>query len=171
MKNNFTIMGFESLADFATTFFGLAHFKTNLVVIGIAATTSFITGYIYDDHIAVYVLWALYMADFFSGIAAALYTGTLRSARLPRILVNIVGMTMLLSMTWWMAKGSEIFYLLPALVVGGAYSTLFISLIENLSKLEILPPGIQRIVQRRFGLGGIEKKLFGDDPIDETQNK
>lgn len=164
MKNQeLTIMGFSSFSDFAATLLGTSHIKINFFVGFIAATTSLITGFIYDSEIAVYTLWALYLADFASGVAAAWYKNTLRSSRLPRIIVNIVAMTMLLSISWWMAKSSQLFFFLPGLVIGGAYTTLFISLIENLSILEILPAGLERLIKKKFGLGALEKKMLGED--------
>ena len=157
------IFGYSSGSEFANSFLGINAAKLHLAIGGLAGISSIITGYIYNDHIAIYTLWILYTLDFITGVGAAWYTKTISSTKFPRILVNITAMTALVSVSWWMAKSNILFVYLPGVVMGGAYSTLFISLIENLSKLEVLPPSVQKIIKKRFGLSSIEDKLFGDD--------
>ena len=168
---NSTFFGYTSVIDFCHSFFGYKSIKLNLFIASLAGFHSAITGYIYDDHLAIYTLCILYGFDFITGVGAAWYTHTISSAKLPRILFNIIMMTLLISMSWWIAKGNQLFIYLPGIIIGGAYSTLFISLLENLSKLEVLPKGLQKVIQKRFGLSAVERRLFDDEsPKSEKDN-
>lgn len=158
-----TFFGYESIIDFAQSLFGAKSIKLNAIVGGVAGMISLITGYIYDNELAIWTLWALYAADFASGVAAAWHSGTISSTKLPRILLNITAMTLLISISWRMAQSNMMFTYLPGVVIGGAYSTLFVSLLENLSKLEVLPPALHRLIQKRFGLNGILDRLEQDE--------
>jgi hypothetical protein len=57
-----------------------------------------------------------------------------------------------------MSKQSILFTFLPGLVIGGFYSTYFISLLENLGELEWLPKPIIKVLKTRFGLKAIVDK-------------
>jgi hypothetical protein len=63
-----------------------------------------------------------------------------------------VATSYLLHISWGMAKGNILFTLLPGLVIGGFYSVYFISLLENLGEIGVLPKGLVVVLKSKFGL-------------------
>jgi hypothetical protein len=148
MKNNTTILGFTSLNDLLVTTF---QFKVgNITTALLFSLSGFITEYVYDDVKAVY--WMLFMAglDFLTGIAKAFKQKNFSSARLPRMLIIILIYCLLLSMGWNMAKFSPIYNFLPGLIYGALVSTLFISIIENLRILKLIPKSLFTSISDAF---------------------
>lgn len=158
-----TMMGYNSITDWLSTCFGAIGTKLGGVMIALASTLTFLTGYIYDTPHAVYTLWFLYAFDFVTALVFAWKEGTISSRKLPRVLLNVFVITSLLSLSWWMSKSLWVFVPLPAVVIAVSYSTLFISIVENLAKLKALPPGLLQIINRRFSTSVIERKIFQDE--------
>lgn len=124
--------------------------------------------YVYDDLYALAVLLALYAADWVTGVLAARKARTLESRRLSNILVNIaVGMT-LLSGAWHFARANphtDTFLGLVGLSLSGIFyfilsSQLLLSLIENASKLGVLPADALTIMRYKLDY----RRLLGMPP-------
>ena len=162
-------LGYTSLIDFASTTFGAIKTKLGVITITGASLVTLITGYIYDSPHAVYTLWCLYAFDFLTAMICAWHKGTISSKRTPRVLLNAFVITSLLSLSWWMSKSSWVFLPLPATVIAISYSTLFISIVENLAKLNALPPKLISIVKRRFDSSSLETKIFDVDSVQDNQ--
>lgn len=160
--NNF--LGFTSVQDFTGSLFNPSDWVINGVFSGIAALITLISGYIYDSADAVYTLWALMAFDWLTGIARAIKLKELISFKLFRMPIYFIATSLILGLSWWMAKSSTLFLLLPGIVLGGFYSVYFISLLENLSDLQLLPKKLVYIIKRRFGLKYLSDKYFIDEP-------
>jgi len=156
--NNF--MGYTSFADWWSTLVLTGTYKTlNWGFTALATGLTLLTGYIYDDAIAVWTLWGLYFLDFVTGISCAWKAGTIKSYRIPRTLVNCVFISALLAASWWMSRSLWIFIPLPAIIIGVTFSTLLISILENLGSLGTLPPSLLKILKERFGVTQIINRL------------
>jgi hypothetical protein len=66
-----------------------------------------------------------------------------------------------------MAKSNGIYYYLPAVVMGGFYSVYFISLLENLGDINVLPKSLVRVLKSRFGF----KKLIEKSENETKKNE
>lgn len=162
-------LGFTSIADFTGSLFNVGDWATNGVFSGIAALITLISGYIYDSPDAVYTLWILMIIDWITGISRAIKFKELTSYKLFRMPLYFVATSVILSLSWWIAKGSPIFTLLPGIVLGGFYSVYFISLLENLSDLNLLPKQLVYVIEKRFGIKSIIDKYFKDDKEDKEE--
>lgn len=69
-----------------------------------------------------------------------------------------VATSFVLSMSWWMAKTSLMFIPLPAIVYGFFMSVYFVSLVENLGELGLLPKAMVSILRTRFGLKALIRR-------------
>lgn len=160
-------LGFTSIADFTGSLFNAEDWITNGIFSAIAALVTLLSGYMYDSNDAVYTLWILMVVDWFTGVSRAIKFKELTSYKLFRMPLYFVATSVLLSIAWWMAKGSPIFALLPGIVLGGFYSVYFISLLENLSDLKLLPKKLVYAIEKRFGIKSIVDKYFKDDKDDK----
>lgn len=157
-------IGFSSPQDFLNSLIGTKTWIINGFAAILAGMTSFITNYIWNDPMAVYTLWSLMFADWITGIAKGVITKRFVSFKIWRMPLYFVATSYLLHIAWGMAKGNIIYTLLPGLVIGGFYSVYFISLLENLGELNLLPKSLVRILKSRFGL----KKLFDKDESNKS---
>ncbi len=152
-------IGFSSPQDFLNSLVGTKTWMFNGVAAMCAGMTSFITNYIWDDPRAVYTLWSLMFADWVTGIIKGVINKRFVSFKIWRMPLYFVATSYILHISWGMAKGNMIYTPLPGLVVGGFYSVYFISLLENLGEINMLPKALVRVLKSRFGL----KKLFDKD--------
>lgn len=157
MKN---FLGFYSLGDFANSLFRLSDWSLNAFAALIGILTTFITGFMWDSPSAVWTLWALMSADWATGIFKSWKNKSFVSYKLFRMPLYFVATSFILSISWWMAKGSIIFGLLPGLVMAGFYSVYFISLLENLGEIGLLPKTLVKVLKEKFGLKVIVDKYF-----------
>ncbi len=155
-QNNF--FGFLSISDFLSSLFGLKWMSLTIWPSFIFAIGGIITGCIYENAQTVYILWLLMSVDWFTGIFKSIKRKSFVSYRLFRMPIYFLATTLVLSLSWWMSKQSVLFVFLPGLVIGGFYSTYFISLLENLGELEWLPKPIVKALKTRFGLKAIIDK-------------
>lgn len=153
-------LGFYSLQDFTNSLFRISDWSINSTVALIGVLTTFITGYMWDNPQAVWTLWILMAADWGTGIFKSWRAKTFVSYKLFRMPLYFVATSFILSISWWMAKGSLIFGLLPGLVMAGFYSVYFISLLENLGEIGLLPKTLIKVLKERFGLKVIVEKYF-----------
>jgi phage-related holin len=138
-NQNTAMVGFESFNDLLQTIFGLKHKALTFYVASVAATSSFITNYIWDDSSAVYFLVFLLTIDFITGVWKSIKSNKFCSSRLPRAFVTLLVYCLMLSIGWNAAKYSIMFIWLPGVIYGGLISTLLVSVIENLMELGYLP--------------------------------
>jgi phage-related holin len=157
-------IGFTSPLDFLYSFIGAKTWFINLTVGFCAALTTFISNYIWDDPAAVFTLWSLMIADWVTGIAKSVVNKRFVSFKIWRMPLYFVATSYLLHISWGMAKGNILFTLLPGLVIGGFYSVYFISLLENLGEIGVLPKGLVTALKSKFGL----QKLINKDKNKEN---
>lgn len=149
-------IGFTHPIDFINSLIGTKTWFINAFVALAASSTSFITNYIWDDPMAVYTLWSLMITDWITGIAKGIVNKRFVSFKVWRMPLYFIATSYLLHISWGMAKGNILFTLLPGLIIGGFYSVYFISLLENLGEIGLLPKTLVRVLKSRFGL----KKLI-----------
>jgi phage-related holin len=149
-------IGFSSPQDFLNSLVGTKTWLVNGVAAMCAGMTSFITNYIWDDPVAVYTLWSLMFADWVTGIIKATMTNRFVSFKIWRMPLYFIATSYLLHISWYMAKGNILYVILPGIIIGGFYSVYFISLLENLGEINMLPKSLVRVLKSRFGL----KKLI-----------
>jgi phage-related holin len=157
-------IGFTSPLDFLYSFIGAKTWFINLTVGFCAALTTFISNYIWNDPAAVFTLWSLMIADWVTGIAKSVVNKRFVSFKIWRMPLYFVATSYLLHISWGMAKGNILFTLLPGLVIGGFYSVYFISLLENLGEIGVLPKGLVIALKSKFGL----QKLINKDKNKEN---
>lgn len=166
-RQNF--FGFTSIYDFIHSAFGFHWAPVNAVVATVFATiTTFLGAYIWETPSAVYTLWSLMAFDWVTGIGKAIKFKQFSSFRLWRMPIYFVTTTLILSISFWMAQGQFLFTPLPSIVIGGFYSVYFISILENLGKLEYLPKPMINLLKNRFG---IQTLIDHYSKNEETQDK
>ena len=158
-------LGFTSFQDFITTLIGIKTASINAIFAFIAVLTTFITNYIWDDSSAIYTLWALMFADWITGIVKASRSNNFVSYKVFRMPIYFLTTSFVISISWWLAKSSLLFYPLPGIVFGGFCSVYFFSLLENLGEIGLLPKALVNMLKKRFGL----KALF--DKFDKEEGK
>ena len=137
-----SVVGFDSIKDYSDTAFAPTSGKFLFFASVIGGLSSFITSYIYDSAPAVYFLLAMIALDAVTGIVNALRKGIFSSKRLPRILGIMVSYTLILGMSWNLAKYTPELATLPGLVYFGFVSVLGVSVIENLSEMGLIPKSV-----------------------------
>lgn len=157
-------IGFSSPGDFVNSLIGTKSWFFNSCIAFSAALTSFVTNYIWDDPKAVFTLWSLMLTDWATGIAKGIVTKRFVSFKIWRMPLYFVATAYILHISWQMAKGNIVYTWLPGLVIGGFYSVYFVSLLENLGAIGLLPPSLVKALKSRFGL----KKLFDNDEKNES---
>lgn len=156
MKNCF--LGFVSVGDFIKTLFGDLENIIKIITALTLGIITFLTNYVYEDENVIITLWILYALDFLFAFILAFRLGNIVSRRIPRIILNVTAATLLISVTWWMGKEFEGFKPLSGMVIAVFFVTQFISIVENLTELEILPEEFNRAVKKRFNIGRITKQ-------------
>lgn len=157
-------IGFTSPLDFLYSLIGAKTWAINLIIGLCGALTSFVSNYIWDDPAAVFTLWSLMLADWITGIAKGIVTKRFVSFKIWRMPLYFITTSYLLHISWGMAKGNLLFSLLPGLVICGFYSVYFISLLENLGEIGLLPKELIKKLKSKFGL----EKLINKDKNKEN---
>jgi phage-related holin len=158
MREN-NLFGFSSGSDFLSSLFGAKWGIVNSIPGFLLGLTSFITGYVYESAETVYLLWILMAFDWATGLLKSFKTKSFVSYKLFRMPIYYVATTLILSLSWWLSKNSFLFIPIPGIVIGGFYSVYFISMLENLGELEVLPKSIVRVLKNKFGLKAIVDKF------------
>jgi hypothetical protein len=140
--SNRTLFGFGSFHDFGSTIIGSKYLEFVLLSATLGGVTSFIENFVYPNSRAVYTLIGLILMDAFTGIYRAVKEKTFSSERLPRILLVLLSYLGLLSLSFNLAKDQTSFSWVPQFLLFGLSTTLFISIIENLSALNLIPKNL-----------------------------
>lgn len=162
-------LGFTSVQDFITTLIGIKTASINALFAFIAAITTFITNYIWDDSSAIWTLWALMFADWITGIYKSVNKKEFVSYKVGRMPIYYIAISFVISISWWLAKSSLLFYPLPGIVYGGFCSVYFFSLLENLAEIRLLPKALVEALRKRFGLKVLFEK-FDKSEEDKSNN-
>lgn len=152
-------MGFNGINDFINSLFGIKHTDINVIVVFITTLTSIITNYMWNDAAAVYTLWILMAADWGTGIWKSMKIKKFESNKLFRMPLFFTSTSAVISFSWWISKTSIVFALLPSIAMGGFLSVYFISLLENLGELDLLPKNMVKVLKSRFGLKALMDKI------------
>jgi phage-related holin len=164
MKNTQTIMkspnflGFDSVSDFFNSLFKPSNWDLNFIGAAIATITTFISGYIWDSPTAIWTLWVLMGADWFTGIWKSMLKKQFVSYKIFRMPLYFIATSFALSISWWLSKSSILFTPLPSIVYGGFAAVYFVSMLENLGEIGLLPKSIVDMLKARFGLKAIVEK-------------
>ncbi len=160
IEHNNSILGFDSLTDFATTLVG---WKAKYFVGATSILGSLITGYVYDSETAVYFLCFLLATDTLTAIVRAIKQNVFTSKRLPRILAILVSYILMLVCSTWMAKFSVIYAWLPGAIYTGFCAVLFVSIAENLMLSGWIPKELYFMLKEKFDLKKLFKKTTPQD--------
>lgn len=160
-------IGFTSPLDFFYSLVGAKTWFINLTVGICGALTSFVSNYIWNDPAAVFTLWSLMLADWGTGIAKSIINKRFVSFKIWRMPLYFVTTSYILHISWGMAKGNMLFTILPGLVITGFYSVYFVSLLENLGEIGVLPKNLVIALKTKFGL----QKLINKDKNKENGKK
>lgn len=155
--------GFESLNDFTESLFGIKNWIINIFIGIVGGIASFILDYMWDSIEAVYTLWTLMCVDWATGIVKGIVKKRFSSYKLWRMPLYFVATSFVLSISWWMAKGNILFTPLPGMVMGGFYAVYFVSMLENLGEIGLLPKSIVKVLSSRFGLKTLIDKYYNDE--------
>jgi phage-related holin len=151
--------GFTSITDFIESFLRLKHWSFNATVALFGLFISFITGYVWDDAPAVYTLYALMLGDWVTGVCKSVKKKEFESYRLFRMPLYFAAVSFVLAISWWMDKGSPIFFFLPSLTLTGFYAVYFTSLLENCGELGLLPKALVSVLRKKVGLKALMEKI------------
>lgn len=164
----FHFLGFNSISDLLLSTTGIYYAKFHMVIVTFfVAVTGFIGTWIWEDPNAVWTLWVLMLIDYITGILKAIYNKRFSSFKLWRMPIYFIVTTMLLSLAFWMAKGTITFALMPTIVISGFYSVYFISIIENFGQLGWLPKPIIELLRNKFGIKRLIEKYNEESKKDE----
>lgn len=169
VTSNKDFFGFVSIEDFFTSLFGTKTMILNLMGSLIAVISGLLTDYVWDTYEAIYVLWLLMIGDWITGLSYAIKEKIYWSRKNFRMPIYFLCTTTLISISWWLAKSNILFIPLPSIVYGGFCAVYLTSLVENMSKLEWIPPSIAEAIANRFGLQEVLKKI--DKKEKEDQEK
>jgi len=154
-----TFFGFTCLNDFFSSLLGYKTPLLNITFGFIFSLTSFIANWVYDEPYAIYTLWVLMFCDWGTGIIKSFKNKNFTSSRLFRMPLYFVATTFLIAMSFHIAKYQILFHIVPSFILGGFYSVYFVSLIENLGELELLPKRMVSALKSRFGFKRIIEKF------------
>lgn len=152
MKSETGFFGFDSMSDFVESFLGFKHWLGTGIISIATAIASFISNYMWDDPVSVYLLWILMSADWISGVAKSMKKKKFSSYRFWRMPLYFVATSFVVSLSWWIAKKQVVYVWLPGLTMSGFYGVYFFSLLENLGELGLLPKRIIKLLQNKIGL-------------------
>ncbi len=96
------------------------------------------------------LLWLLMLIDWITGIIKSIKAKSFVSYKLYRMPIYFVATTLVLSLSWWMSKQSILFTFLPGLVIGGFYSTYFISLLVQ--RIEMMCQAVEAYIYSKKGV-------------------
>lgn len=172
MKTNH-ILGFTSFEDFLSSFLGLKNAIIHFFFAFFFALSTFFSDWVYSEAEPVFVLCFLYFLDVVSGLAKSVsikhkhnpdrafimnFIYAINSSKLMRSFVSLTAAIALLSASYWIGKNSTLFIWLPGLVLGGLYSTQFISILENLNEAGLIKASFVSWIKEKIG-----KKFLNKD--------
>lgn len=152
-------LGFVSIEDFFNSLIGVKTWMVNSILATIGVVTTFVANYMWDDPKAVWLLWLLMGADWISGVAKSVIQKRFVSYKFWRMPLYFVATSAVLAFSWWMSKTYSVFYPLPAIAMCGFYSVYFVSVLENLGEVGLLPKPIVRVLKTRFGFKKLIDKI------------
>jgi hypothetical protein len=145
--NIISILGFDSFNDFATSIFS---FKNKLlsffaVLFGVNFQLNF-----WSDPNQIVFLWVLLFCDLITGILSAIRTKTFTSTKLPRWCGIVFTYSLLLFLSFNLAKYSFLFAWLPMSLYSLFCATVFVSLFENFNKLGWIQVKVYDIISKKI---------------------
>lgn len=155
---NPNFLGFDSVHDFFNSLFKPSNWDFNFIGASIAAITTFITGYVWDSPSAIWTLWVLMGADWATGIFKSMKKKQFVSYKIFRMPLYFIATSFALAISWWLSKSSFMFIPLPSIVYGGFAAVYFVSMLENLGEIGLLPESLIAVLKSRFGLKAIADK-------------
>jgi len=157
--------GFNNLADFTEGLVGVKSIRMQFLFSIPTGAYAFFTDYLYDDLRSYVVLLSVMLFDWFTGWAYATKSKTYLSRINYRMPIYIFMTSAILFMSHNMALSNIAYAPLPGTLYGGFLAIYFSSVLENVGKLEWLPPGISKFLAQYAGLKSLGKFIdtkFGD---------
>jgi hypothetical protein len=81
--------------------------------------------------------------------------------------IYFVATTLVLSLSFWMSVSTVVFALLPTIVISGFMSVFFISILENLGEIGVLPKVMVELLKSKFGMKALIEKY---DKMKDKEN-
>lgn len=153
-----SLFGFEGMSDFFKSLFGVQYSLLVTPASIVGGVSYFITKYVWDSPEAMYTLWALMLADWITGIAKSVKVKKFDVTRVFRIPIYFVATAFLIGISWNMERANSLFGFLPNMVFIGFCSVYFISIVQNLAYLELLPKELAVLIEKRASLRSLFKK-------------
>lgn len=159
------ILGFTSFNDLFLSLFQVK--DKMLLFFSIIFGGATFTEYFWHDPRQIIFLWIMLLLDLITGVLCAIKFKTFTSRRLPRWAGIVFSYSLLLFLSYNMAKFNEIFFWLPGSLYGLFMAVQFKSLSENLGKLKWLNiPLLKKINDKIERL--LNSKLDDDESSDKT---
>lgn len=160
-------IGFSNIGDFWSSMLGVKSLKLNFVLSITSGSLGFYQNYLYDDWRAIYTLWILMILDWFTGLAYARKERIYLSRLNFRMPIYIFVTSVILFLSHNIALANVAYTPLPGILYGGFVGVYLSSLLENVGKLNILPPKASEFLAKHAGLKSIkdhlEKKKINED--------
>jgi hypothetical protein len=110
-------------------------------------------------------------ADWFTGIWKSMKNKEFVSYKVFRMPLYFIATSFALAISWWLSKSSVLFLPLPALIYGGFAAIYFVSMLENLGEIGLLPKTIVSILKKRFGFKAIIDRWDKDNADTKSDEK
>lgn len=166
--------GFNDLSDFTEGLIGLKSVRMQFLISIPTGAYGFFTSYLYDDFRAYLVLLSVMLFDWLTGWAYAIKEKEYRSRLNWRMPIYIFMTSAILFMSHNMALSNIAYSPLPGTLYGGFLAIYFSSVLENIGKLEWLPPGISKFLAQYAGLKALGKFIddkFGENEVAQQKNE
>lgn len=143
----------------------------SMVLAGMAAITTFITNYVWDDAKAVWVLVSLMTGNWAMDMAISIHASYILSrdkeyiapkkrAELKKrkfsvtrtfgIVFSLVIAFWLLGIAWGLSKANPVYYFMPGFVYGGFSGAYVVSVYKNLTYLGFFPKDVVRTLKEKL---------------------
>lgn len=151
MKKMFMLscLGFDNLSDFLSTLF-LTKYKL-LTIFALSFGAFSFQDHLWKEPEEIIFLWILLILDLITGIFKAFKLKEFNSKRLPRWAGISFTYSILLFLSFNLAKYIPLFVFLPGSLFTLFCAVLFVSLVENLNQLGWLNIQIYNYIKSKFG--------------------
>jgi len=159
MKHLSNLYGFDGIGELLYTALGMKYAKAVFFASIITGVIGYFTNFFNQNFEPILCLYFLMGIDLITGTTKAIMNKQFSSRKFMRIWILLIFNSILIFVSWMLARNNFLFHYLPSIVMGGLYGTYLISFIENAGELGWLPPGITKIIKNRFGFKALNAKF------------
>jgi len=145
-----TCLGFDSTADFLSTIF-ITKYKILTIFSFLFGAFSF-TDHLWQDVNEIIFLWILLFLDLITGVIKAWKLNTFESKRLPRWAGISFTYSLLLFISFNLARFVPLFGFLPGSLYALFCAVLFTSLVENLNAIGLLNIQVYNYIKEKINI-------------------